>query len=81
MITRETIKKEIDHVREEYLGVLYKSIRTLESPPENDVHEKRDSQAAREEWYKFIDTFAGCMESAPISRGDQGTFEVRENLD
>jgi hypothetical protein len=36
MVTRETLKKEIDHVQDKYLGVLFKIIKTFEIPDESD---------------------------------------------
>jgi hypothetical protein len=36
MVTRETLKKEIDYVQDKYLGVLFKIIKTFEIPDESD---------------------------------------------
>ena len=36
MLTRETLKKEIDNVQDQYLGVLFKIIKTFEIPDESD---------------------------------------------
>ena len=36
MVTRETLKKEIDNVQDQYLGVLLKIIKTFEIPDESD---------------------------------------------
>ena len=36
MVTRETLKKEIDNVQDQYLGVLFKIIKTFEIPDESD---------------------------------------------
>ena len=36
MITRETLKKEIDNVQDQYLVVLFKIIKTFEIPDELD---------------------------------------------
>ena len=36
MVTRETLKKEIDHVQDKYLGVLFKILKTFEIPDEPD---------------------------------------------
>jgi hypothetical protein len=36
MVTRETLKKEIDHVQDKYLGVLFKILKTFEIPDEFD---------------------------------------------
>jgi len=36
MVTRETLKKEIDNVQDQYLIVLFKIIKTFEIPDESD---------------------------------------------
>jgi hypothetical protein len=36
MVTRETLKKELDNVHDKYLGVLLKIIKTFEFPDEED---------------------------------------------
>jgi hypothetical protein len=36
MVTRETLKKEIDNVQDQYLVVLFKIIKTFEIPDESD---------------------------------------------
>lgn len=36
MVTRETLKHEIDHIQDKYLGVLFKIIKTFEIPDETD---------------------------------------------
>ena len=36
MVTRETLKKEIDNVQDQYLVVLFKIIKTFEIPDELD---------------------------------------------
>ena len=36
MVTRETLKKEIDNVQDQYLVVLFKIIKTFEIPDESE---------------------------------------------
>ena len=82
MITREILKSEIDNVQDEYLIALYKIIKTFEHTNEWDDFEPEESnrEARQEEWYKFLDKYAGCLADSPIARGDQGNFEQREEL-
>lgn len=82
MITRERLKQEIDHVQDQYLIALYKIIKTFEHSYElSDLEsEESNGEAKKEDWHKFIDKFAGCLADSPIERGDQGSFEIREEL-
>ena len=79
MVTRETLKKEIDNVQDQYLGVLFKIIKTFETRDKSDDFLEIEND--RQEWFQFIDKFAGCLENDPIVRGPQGKFEVRERLE
>lgn len=78
MITRELLKKEIDHVQDEYLTALYKIIKSFEHS--EDLPELSERDQEREDWHRFIDKFAGSLSATHIERGNQGTFEVREEL-
>ena len=85
MITRERLKQEIDNVQDQYLFALYKIIKTFEhsyelSDLESEESEESNGEAKKEDWHKFIDKFAGCLADSPIERGDQGSFEIREEL-
>jgi hypothetical protein len=82
MITRETLKREIDNVQDEYLIALYKIIKTFEhsTEPDNFKTEEGNRETKQEEWFKFLDKYAGCLADSPIERGDQGNFEQREKL-
>ncbi len=79
MVKRETLKKEIDKVQDQYLGVLFKIIKTFEIPDKSD--DFLEIETDRQDWFEFIDKFAGCLEDDPIERGPQGEFEVRERID
>lgn len=76
MISRKTLKAEIDKVQDKYLEALHKIIQAFEKP------EKRDAlqQAQRLEWRQFIDETYGCLADAPIDRGEQGEFESRVDI-
>jgi len=82
MITRERLKEEIDNVQDEYIIPLYKIIKTFEYS--DDLNEfdlgRIDKAQRKEDWYRFIDSFAGCLADTPIERGDQGDFELREEV-
>jgi hypothetical protein len=72
MTVREQVKAEIDKVRDRYLNVLFRTIRSLEVP----AHRGDDAGA----WGQFIAAHYGCLAEAPIERGDPGELEVREPL-
>lgn len=74
MITKELLKAEIDKVPEENLGVLYKIVKALEEPRQED----RSKPADVAEWKAWIAEIYGSMADAPIERGEQGSYEVRE---
>jgi hypothetical protein len=70
--TREQVKLEIDKVEEEYLDVLFRMIRSLETSSASDD--------AANNWKEFVASTYGCLADAPIERGEQGEFEVRDLL-
>jgi hypothetical protein len=72
VVTKELIKTEIDKVREEYLPVLLRIVRSLEEP------EDRYSDVDEQEWKAFIAETYGSFSDSPIERGDQGEFERRD---
>ncbi len=74
MITKELIKSEIDNVRDEYLGALYRIVKALEEPRRPAVRERRGDETS---WVQFIAETYGSSASSPIGRGDQGEYEVR----
>ncbi len=74
MINRRLLKAEIDKVKSEHLELLYGIIKLLENGApvaEADAHL---------DWHEFVATTYGCLADAPISRGDQGHFEIRETM-
>jgi hypothetical protein len=77
VITKELLKAEIDKVPEENLGVLYKIVKALEEPRQED--QPRPADAA--EWKSWIAETYGSTADAPIERGEQGSYEVREPLE
>ena len=79
MVTKELLKKEIDNVQDAYLVPLYKIIKTFEEPDEFTALEA-GIENKKEEWKRFVEKFAGCLADTPIERGDQGKFEIREEL-
>ena len=79
MITKALLKAEIDKVPEQNLGVLYKIVKALEDPrdePSSGVHEEDAAS-----WKAWIAESYGSMGDAPIERGEQGSYEVREPLE
>lgn len=80
MVTKEIIKSKIDRVQSEYLEPLYKIIEAFEiSDRISFYHKNRNENNSN--WKEFIDSTYGCLFDAPIERGDQGTFEVRERIE
>jgi hypothetical protein len=82
MITKELIKAEIDRVQDKYLEVLYKIIKTLASPTDEVTSPKTSTVITKKvkdlEWHNFIEETYGCLADAPIERGEQGQYEIRE---
>jgi len=79
LITRETIKKEIDNLRDDYLEIVYRVIKAFERPTRT-LDAQPDSLKTQSEWEHFIQETYGCLADAPIERGEQGESEVRETL-
>jgi len=85
VITKEFLKTEIDKVQDEYLDALYRIITVFEYPAETPPHQRveretRATRQARQDWLAFVHETYGCLADDPIERGDQGRYEVRENL-
>lgn len=76
MITKEQLKTEIDKVPEENLGVLYKIIKALEEP----AAPRESAFESPAQWRAFIAETYGSTANAPLERGEQGSYEVRETL-
>lgn len=77
MITKEIIKAEVDRVQNKDLEVLYKIVKALASPL---ADEETADLSQNADWPEFIEATYGCLADAPIERGEQGQFEVREAL-
>jgi hypothetical protein len=69
---RERVKAELDKVDDEYLGVVERMLEALERPS--------DQERTRESWSEFLSSTYGSMADAPIKRGPQREFEVRDEL-
>lgn len=82
MITKELVKAEIDRVQDKYLEVLYKIIKALVSPIDEVTSPKATTIITEKvedlEWHNFIEETYGCLVDAPIERGEQGQYEIRE---
>lgn len=81
MITKDLIKAEIDKVQDKYLEVLYKIIKALVSPTNEVTSPKTSTVITKKEdieWHNFIEETYGCLADAPIERGEQGQYEIRE---
>lgn len=84
MITKELIKAEIDKVQDKYLDVLYKVIKAFVAPIDEVTGPKATTIFTKKvediEWRNFIEETYGCLADAPIERGEQGQYEVREAI-
>ena len=72
MTTRDQVKSGVDKVEDEYLDVLFRMILSLKTPSGN--------KDAATSWSEFVTSTYGCLADAPIERGEQGEFEVRDLL-
>jgi hypothetical protein len=86
LITKELLKSAIDKVPDEYLEILYRILKAFEipvgEPTTNDIENARHSKKTKVlNWPKFIRETYGSLAEAPIQRGDQGKFEIREAID
>jgi hypothetical protein len=75
MITKQLIKKEIDTISENYIEVLYKIIKALQTSNQSDTIKKLDT-----DWLQFVNETYGCLADDPIERGKQGQYEIREEF-
>lgn len=81
MITRQLLKREIDNVRDEHLTALYNIIKVFELPAGEIISDAGVASAASSfNWDKFIQETYGCLQDDPIERGEQGTYELREEM-
>ena len=81
MVTRELVKDRIDHVQEEYLDILYKIVQSFEPDLPTAVqsnHTPASPRSEDENWHRFVSLTYGSTANAPIARGEQGEFEIRE---
>ena len=80
MITRELLKAEIDKVQDRYLDLLYSDITALVNPA-SPVTTTPQVDIQSSSWLNFIEQTYGSLAHAPIERGDQGQYEVREAIE
>jgi hypothetical protein len=84
MVSRRLLKTEIDKVKNEHLELLYAIIRLLENGMGKDAGLGREHQTADGgsdlNWHDFVASTYGCLADAPVSRGDQGQCERREEV-
>lgn len=76
MITKESLKAEINNIKDENLVILYRIIKALEAPiaeTESWVADEKFTQSEKRiGWEKFINETYGSMSDAPIERGNSG---------
>lgn len=86
MITKQVLKDEIDHVQDEYLEALYTIIKACGLPAHKASQDRLTKASPCTEtevldWQTFIQETYGCLADDPITRGDQGTYERREEVE
>ena len=86
MITKQILKEEIDHVRDEHLEALYNIIRAFGLPIGQEAHIQEAEKSSEDiaeaaDWHTFIQETYGCLADDPIERGDQGDYDVREVIE
>lgn len=82
MITKELLKNEIDKVQDKYLDALYQIISAFETPRhivgiDRPITMNTDFESS---WHDFIKATYGSLADAPITRGEQGQYEMREEI-
>ncbi len=82
MITKELLKTEIDKVQDKYLEALYQVIAAFEMPRRVVAMDRPVTMKASVEanWHDFIKATYGSLADAPITRGEQGQYETREEI-
>ncbi|MEK7729892.1 MAG: hypothetical protein AAB354_15905 [candidate division KSB1 bacterium] len=82
MITKELLKTEIDKVQDQYLEALYQVIAAFEIPRRIVTIDRPITMKhiAESSWHDFIKATYGSLADAPIARGDQGKYEIREEI-
>ena len=85
MITKESVKSEIDKIQDQYLETLYHIIKAFKYVPESkqNITENgcgKNADAENGEWLSFIKNTYGCLSDDPIERRAQGEFEIREGI-
>ncbi|MCP4130994.1 MAG: hypothetical protein GY754_08440 [bacterium] len=85
MKSKKEIKEEIEKVDDKHLDTLYNVVKSLESPlkakESPGVYSIASKEEIQKDWSGFINETYGCLADDPISRGDQGAFEIREPIE
>ena len=80
MITRDSIKREIDQLQDQHLGFLHRIIRAL--IPSSSIGTTPLQVPERDEsWQEFLQNTYGMFRDTPLERSQQGTLEVREEIE
>ncbi len=79
MTTRDLIKNEIDRLPEADLPFLHRIIRAL--MPTSSTTSSSQQQETDEPWGEFLQSTYGMFRDEPLTRGPQGTPEIREALE
>lgn len=71
MVTKQLLKDEIDNIKEEYLDVLYRIIKTLgepiKDPSQTNAVLDQDSDL-KSDWHRFIKETYGSTADAELKR-------------
>jgi hypothetical protein len=78
-VTKDQIKSEIDKVRDEYLEVLYRIVRSFEEPSSRVPQPQSEGDEAH--WRRFVAEMYGSTADAPLKRWPAGAPEERLALE
>lgn len=77
--TIDRLKKQLELLQDnsflEKLSSAYRLFFEKEMSAENTP-----SDTDKSEWYDFVEKFSGCLSEHPIERGNQGNYELREEI-
>ncbi|NJL26722.1 MAG: hypothetical protein HC897_02035 [Thermoanaerobaculia bacterium] len=72
MTIREQVRAKLEKVDDEHLAIVHRMLQSLETMV--------PAEEPSESWSDFIAATYGCLADAPIERGEQGDFEIRDLL-
>ncbi len=77
MLNSNKLKSEIDNIPKEYYGVIWNMFQTMKT---NNTYAQYSEKVTNKKWLEFISATYGSLSDAPIERGEQEAYELREDL-